>query len=97
MNRDTLSDLKKLCRIRCSTEEEKDLLDSIQRILEYVRNLNEVDTTETKPCNYVLQEMASSSLREDIIGEQLSREQFLANAPDQTGGMIRVPPVMKSL
>lgn len=93
----TLTDLKKLCRIRTKSQEEKDLLDSIERILEYMHLLNVVDTKNIPPCNYVLQEMAKSDLREDIVGEQLSREKFLANAPDQTGGLIRVPPVIKGL
>jgi len=34
-------------------------------------------------------------LREDIPEEPLSRDLFLANAPSQVGGMIKVPPVFK--
>ena len=33
--------------------------------------------------------------REDVVGELLNREAFLANAPSHVGGMIRVPPVIK--
>jgi len=91
----TLANLEKLCRIRCSPEEEKELLLSMGKILDYMHQLNEIDTSNVPACNYVLQEMAGTELREDEIGDLLSREQFLANAPNQIGGMIRVPPVIK--
>ena len=92
-----LENLEKLCRIKCTAEEEKELLHSMQRILDYVNQLNEVDTRDIPPCQYVLKEMIQTEMREDVIGDILSREQFLANAPDHTGGMIRTPPVIKGL
>ena len=90
-----LAHLEKLCRIRCTEKEEKELLLSLGKIIDYIRQLDEVDTKEVSACNYVLKEMASAVLRSDSIGETMSREQFLLNAPDQIGGMIRVPPVIK--
>lgn len=91
----TLQHLKKLCRIDCSEEEEKDLLHSLNRVLEYVTQLKEVDTEGVPTCTYVLRSMLKNRMREDITTDLLPREQFLANAPDQIGGMIRVPPVLK--
>jgi aspartyl-tRNA(Asn)/glutamyl-tRNA(Gln) amidotransferase subunit C len=91
----TFTNLQKLCRIQCTSAEEAEILRSLTQILEYVAQMNEVDTNGTPPCNYVLKEMANTVLREDIIGDLLPRELFLANAPDQTGGMVRVPPVIK--
>ena len=92
----TLEDLKKLCKIECTDEENEDILSSLSRILEYIEQLNEINTENTKTCRYVLRGMLKNQLREDIEGGLLPREEFLVNAPDQIGGMIRVPPVMKS-
>jgi Asp-tRNA(Asn)/Glu-tRNA(Gln) amidotransferase C subunit len=39
--------------------------------------------------------MLKSVVRDDEPKDLLPREQFLSNAPDQVGGMIRVPPVLK--
>jgi Asp-tRNA(Asn)/Glu-tRNA(Gln) amidotransferase C subunit len=39
--------------------------------------------------------MLKDQMREDEIKDLLPRDQFLAGAPDQIGGMVRVPPVMK--
>ena len=91
----SLKDLEKLCRIKCTPVEEKELLHSMQQILDYVNQLSEVDTSDTTPCDYVLKEMIHTELRDDIVGDALTRDEFLSNAPDHTGGMIRVPPVIK--
>ena len=94
-DRQTLEYLKKLCRIDCDEAEEADILKSLKRVLEYVKQLDEVSTDQVKTCNYVLNGMAKNKSREDVPQNLMSREQFLANAPDQIAGMIRVPPVMK--
>jgi len=91
----TLEHLKKLCRIDCEGEEEEDILKSLKRTLEFVAQLDEVHTEKTKPCNYVTNGMSKNKWREDVAGTLFTREQFLANAPDQIAGMIRVPPVLK--
>lgn len=91
----TLEHLKKLCRIDCTEEENRDTLESLPRILAYAAQLNEVNTDQTKTCRYVLRGMMRNQMREDEVKDLLPREQFLSNAPDQIGGMIRVPPVLK--
>lgn len=91
----TLEHLKRLCRIECTEEENQAILKSLGRVVRYVAQLSEIDTENTTPCRYVLRGMVKSQLREDQVADPLSREQFLANAPDQIGGMIRVPPILK--
>jgi aspartyl-tRNA(Asn)/glutamyl-tRNA(Gln) amidotransferase subunit C len=96
-NSDTLDHLKKLCRIDCSEEEDKDLLSALQNVLAYMDQLNEIDTKNVKPCNYVLRSMLKNLMREDVVKDLLPRERFLNNAPEQIGGMIRTPSVLKDL
>ena len=79
----------------CSEEEEADIQESLSRILDYMAQLNEVPTEGVKTCRFVLRSMLKNVMREDEVKDILPREQFLANAPDQIGGMIRVPPVLK--
>jgi len=86
--------LTKLCRISCSEDEKANFLKSLDSILKYIEALSTVDTNGVPPCNTVL-ETLSNVMRDDTPGEVLSREEFLANAPAHTGGMVRVPPVMK--
>ena len=92
----TLENLKKLCRIDCTPEEDLDITHSLTQVLEYIEQLKEVDTNGVASCNYVLQAMLKNLMREDEVKDIFPREQFLSNAPDQIGGMIRVPPVLKA-
>lgn len=90
-----MDQLKRLCRIDLSSEEEENIHQSLVRVLEHVHKLNEVDTENVKPCRFVLRTMLKHQMREDVVEDTLQREQFLSNSPDQIGGMVRVPPVLK--
>ncbi len=94
MNKKELNKLARLCRISCSPEEEEKFVESISQILTYIEELKKVDTQGVPCCNMVL-ETLSNVMREDVPGECLPRELFLANAPSHVGGMVKVPPVLK--
>lgn len=94
INRESLKKLKTLCRIDFSEDEQESLLHDLQNILNYIELLQEVDTENVKPLNHVLSDVVNVT-REDVVGETLPRDLFLKNAPDQIGGLIRVPPVIK--
>lgn len=94
LTKETIQQLTRLCRIDCTEEEQKALLQDLEKILEYIEQLQQIDTDHVPPCNHVLEDMANV-MREDVIEEVLNRESFLANAPSHIGGLIRVPPVIK--
>lgn len=94
MNKEELNKLARLCRISCTPEEEEKFVESIGQVLTYIEELKKVDTQGVPCCNMVL-ETLSNVMREDIPGQLLSREAFLANAPSHVGGMVKVPPVLK--
>ena len=93
-NKETIQELTRLCRIECTEEEQDLLLNDLQKIFAYVEQLQEVETEGVAPCYHVLGHL-SNVMREDEIGQVLNRDDFLANAPSQIGGMVRVPPVLK--
>jgi aspartyl-tRNA(Asn)/glutamyl-tRNA(Gln) amidotransferase subunit C len=95
INEETIQNLITLSRIECTPEEQKKLLTDLAKIVAYVELLKEIDTENVTPCNHVL-EGASNVMRDDVVGASMPRETFLANAPSQVGGMIRVPPVIKN-
>ena len=94
IDRKTIQNLTKLCRIECTEAEQESLTQDLQNILQYIELLQELDTENVKPCDHVLEGIVNVT-REDAVGETLPREAFLANAPSQVGGMIRVPTVIK--
>lgn len=95
LDKDTIKNLTKLCRIDCTEEEQEGLLEDLKKILAYVDQLEEVDTENIQPCYQVLDEVFNV-FREDVVLDTLPREVFLKNAPSHTGGMIKVPTVIKA-
>lgn len=95
LTHDTIKKLTELCRIDCSPEEQTSLLHDLDSIIGYMELLNEIDTKDVAPCNYVIAHEGNVT-RKDEIGEVMPRATFLENAPSHTGGMIRVPPVLKA-
>lgn len=86
--------LTKLCRISCTDTEKVKFLKSLGSILTYIEALKEVNTDNVPPCNTVL-ETLSNVMEDDIPESPMSREEFLVNSPAHTGGMVRVPPVIR--
>ncbi|HEV8051833.1 MAG TPA: Asp-tRNA(Asn)/Glu-tRNA(Gln) amidotransferase subunit GatC [Parachlamydiaceae bacterium] len=95
LTKESIKNLIKLSRIDCTEEEQDALLLDLEKIVGLFNQLEEVDTENVSPCNQVIEGMANV-MRDDIVGEAMPRETFLSNAPSQIGGMIRVPPVLKS-
>lgn len=87
--------LSRLCRISCTEEEKKNFLSSLGNILSYIQMLQEIETEGVAPC-YTVHETLTNVMREDIPEEPLSRDQFLANTTEHIGGMVRIPPVLKT-
>lgn len=94
LDKETIKKLSKLSRIDCSEEEQESLLNDLKKIINYIEQLNEVDTEHVQPCNHVLDDIVNVT-REDVVEDILPREIFIANAPSHVGGMIKVPTVIK--
>ena len=68
--------------------------DDLKRILDFIDLLDQVDTEGVPTCDFVLKNHRQL-LREDRVEEILPRDEFLKNAPDHMGGMVKVPPIIR--
>lgn len=93
IDKQTVKRLAALCRIACTAEQEEALLHEMQEIIEYVNQLDELDTTGLTECNLVTECLTQTPLRDDVVGDLISRKDFLKNAPDSVAGLIKVNPV----
>jgi len=93
VTKETIEHLATLCRIHMTDEDLDQMQNDLEKILQHVEQLQEIDTDDVPPCNQVIPSL-HSVMRKDVIGATLSRDEFLENSPDHDGGMIRVPPVM---
>ncbi|WP_421827205.1 Asp-tRNA(Asn)/Glu-tRNA(Gln) amidotransferase subunit GatC [Larkinella sp.] len=93
VDHETLHKIAHLARLEVRPEEEQSLVDSLNEVLTWMEQLNEIDTTGVAPLTHISAEL--NVLREDVVGHQLPREQALENAPDKTDQYFQVPKVIE--
>ncbi len=84
--------LGRLARVALSPEEETKMERDLERILEYVSQLEKVDTAGVEPSYHVLP--LTNVMREDVRKDSLPVDEALRNAPDKSGAFFRVPKVL---
>lgn len=82
-----------LARLEIQEEEMADFTFQMNRILEYMDKLNELDTEGVPPMTHAL--TLCNVLREDRVMPSLPQELSLANAPDHRGRFYLVPRVIE--
>lgn len=93
LDKQLISKLEKLARLQLDEAEREKLRGDLQRILNMVDKLRELDTSGVEPLVYLSEE--TNSFRSDEIGRQLSQKEALQNAPRQDGQFFRVPKVIE--
>lgn len=93
VDKEALHKIAHLARLDVRPEEEADLLNSLNEVLTWMEQLNEVDTTGVEPLTHISDE--TNRLRDDVVSNQLPREQALVNAPQHDGTFFEVPNVME--
>jgi len=91
----TIQDVRyvaQLARLSFTEEEEQRLATELNAILQYMEQLNRLDTREVAPLTHVLE--LGNVLREDTPVPSLPREEALQNAPARTEAFFRVPKVL---
>ena len=85
-----------LAHLELTPEETGTMLHDLNAILDYVAELNELDTAGVAPLAQVteLLEVAGGGLRGDAVLPSLDRGTVLAAAPETNGVFFKVPKVM---
>ena len=86
--------LEKLARLRLSEEEREVIQGDLNKVLEMVDKLKEIDTDNVEPLVYINDDV--NVLREDVVKNQTLREDALRNAPAEDGTYFKVPKVIQS-
>ena len=91
INEKTIEHVAKLCHLPLSAEEMTVVSQEIEAIVEYIEQVEfdlhiVAQTALQQPC----------TLRLDEVKAVLTTEDYLKNAPDVLGSMIKIPPILKS-
>ncbi len=88
----TIDKLADLARLNFEGERKAEIKQDLERMLNFVDKLNELDTEGVEPLVYMTNEPLV--LRKDEIGEELSQAQALKNAPSKDSDYFKVPKVL---
>jgi len=88
-----VEDLAKLARVGISESEKISLSSDMNAILEYVKQLEEVDTSNLEPTSQVTG-LTNITREDDMIKSVLTRNELLCNTPDTEDGFIKVKTVL---
>ena len=91
LSKDQVEHVAKLARLNL-TEEEKDLYSKqLSKILDYIDQLNEVNTNGIEPMTQPIPTV--NVMRTDIVKKSFERSEMLKNAPHEEYGFFRVPKI----
>ena len=92
VSKEDIEYIAKLAKLKFDGEEASKIQDEMNKILEYVEKLNELDTSEVEPLIHVLD--LTNVDREDVVNQTLTSDDMLKNAPLKTEKFFRVPKVI---
>lgn len=95
MNTDinTIRSLAHLARLELTETTEQAMLTDLNKILNWVDKLRELNTENIEPLIHMSEEM--NVMREDVAENTVSHEAALSNAPKKDSDYFRVPKVLE--
>ena len=88
---DDVKHVAKLARLELTEDEINKYSQQLGSILEYVEQMNEVDTTGIEPMPHAIP--VYNVMREDVVKYEQTKEEMMANAPFEEDGFFRVPKI----
>lgn len=82
-----------LARLEFNEEEKHKLAQQLAKILDYIDQLNKLDTTDVEPTSHVIP--VKNVVRPDVVKPSLSKEEALSNAPSDVNGLFEVPKIIE--
>ncbi len=82
-----------LARLRLTPEEERKMGQQLDRILDYIEKLNEVEVSGVDPTAHAFPLVNVS--RADEVNESLPHEDAMRNAPSVANGLFMVPKIVE--
>ncbi len=92
IDKTTVEHIAKLARLSLSDKEAAEYSTQLSKILGYFEQIAKIDTKEIDPL--VTPTDVEEFWREDAVKHENTAEEMVANAPQKTGHLFTVPPVV---
>ena len=93
ITREEVRHVARLARLALSDDEAGRLVGQLSAILDYVKQLDRIDTRDVVPTSHAVEK--GTPMRDDAVEPFGDREALLANAPDRLGDFFRVPRIIE--
>lgn len=93
IDKESIKKIAHLARLEFDESSAEKMSQDMSQILDWVEQLNELDTTNIDPITTMSSEV--NDMREDKAGNHLSHEAGLKNAPKSDSDYFRVPKVLE--
>lgn len=93
VNQDTISHLAELSNFALTNDESNRLVSDIKEIVNYISQLDELDTSNVEP-TYQVFEMENIWREDEILPQEADREALLGLAKEVKDNQIKVPKVL---
>jgi len=88
----TVDKLAELAKLEFDEEGKKEIINDLNRIVEFVEKLSELDTSNVEPLIYLSED--TNVMRNDEVKQVISQQEALKNAPVKDSDYIKVPKVI---
>ena len=92
VNREEVLKIASLAKLSLTEEEVEKYTSQFNDILDYMHQLNELDTENVEPLSHVLE--LTNVMRKDVEESSLKRKEVLKNAPESDSDYFIVPKVI---
>ncbi len=93
VDNNTVDKIAQLAKLEFNDDSKERIKNDLNKMLDFVGKLNELDTENVAPLVYMLDE--EPVLREDEVKEHLTQAEALKNAPHKDTDYFKVPTVLK--
>ena len=92
IDKKTVAKIAKLSKLKFNEEEGELILKDMNKMLDFIGQLNELDTDDIEPLVHMSDEV--NKLRKDINKEETSQKEALKNSPEKDSTYFKLPKVL---
>jgi aspartyl-tRNA(Asn)/glutamyl-tRNA(Gln) amidotransferase subunit C len=89
---ETVDKIAHLARLELADTEKQEMIGDMNKILDFMAKLNEIDTSGIEPLVYLSNEI--NVFREDVVKQEVTHEEALKNAPKHDDKYLLVAKVI---
>ena len=89
-----IENISNLSKLKFNSIKKKEILNDLNKIVQFIDKLSEIDTKNIDPLIYLTQEI--NTTRKDVVSDELPQNLALKNGPKKDSDYFKVPKVINT-